>query len=70
VEVPDPSPAQVFNMPTTSVVVIEHPQRGICPVCGDVVAVVANINVALAAAPAPPDANKPLIVSPGSFRPN
>ena len=71
IEMPDLAVPTIMNGPLKSVIVIDHPVATLCPHCGvDTLPIVMNVNLAIAAAPAPPSQEKPLIVLPGGLRVN
>lgn len=64
-EVPDAMPARVLNFPTVSIVLIEHPEQGICSGCNAVLTIgVAAANMNLVGVPIPKKAEKPVIIMP------
>jgi hypothetical protein len=67
IELDPPSAPQIMNLPTVSMIVVEHAEQGFCPNCNT--AVTAQITglggMLLVAAPVPPAAQKRLIVVPG-----
>ena len=69
IEMPDLAPPTILNSPLKSVIVIDHAQATLCPHCGiETLPIVMNASLAIAAAPAPPTQDKPLIVGPGGLR--
>jgi hypothetical protein len=64
VEIRQPSAPRIVNMPSVSMIVLEHPEQGFCPGCG--VPVTAQISqlggLALVAAPVPPSEQTLIVV--------
>lgn len=62
------NPPIKLNYAAVSMVIVEHPEQFACENCGAVLVVgIANVNVALAGVVLPKQAQKPVIIAPGSL---
>jgi hypothetical protein len=71
VELPDVRQPQIVNMPSVSILVLEHPQQGMCPRClTPITATMMGAQLALAAAPVPAEVQQSIVLAPNGLRVN